>query len=112
MTSRGWAGLTGAVGFPIGLVVSWVLGVNARWFNPWMCILVLPPMVLLGPFVGFALAWFVAAFLEAAMEEHQTRSKDPETSEKNFVPPASVERIDESRAFGLIHRLNDERIRE
>ena len=78
MTSRSWAGLTGAVGFPIGLVVSWFVGVNARWLNPWMGILVLPLMVLLGPFVGYALAWGVASFLEGTMEERQTRAENKE----------------------------------
>jgi len=112
MTSRGWAGLAGAVGFPFGLAGSLILAAKAGWFNPWMGMLVLPPMILFGPFAGFALAWFIAAFLEGAMEERQTRMTDPETSEKKFVPPASVDRRDESRVFGTIHRLKDERIRE
>lgn len=87
MTSRGWAGLTGAVGLPIGLVVSWIVGVNARWLNPWMGILVLAPMILLGPFLGYALAWFAAAFLEGAMEERQTRRAEAQTSDKYIDPP-------------------------
>lgn len=92
--------------------MSLFLAAKVGWFNPWMGMLVLPFMILFGPFAGFALGWFVAAFLEGAMEERQTRRSDPETSEKLFVPPASVERINESRVFGTIHRPNDERIRE
>jgi hypothetical protein len=92
--------------------MSWYCAAKAGWINPWTGLFALPATVLLGPFLGYALAWSVAAFLEGAMEERQTRRNDPDTSEKPFVPPASVERIDEIRAFGTIHRLNDERLRE
>jgi hypothetical protein len=112
MTSRCWAGLTGAVGFPIGVVMSLRLAAKVGWFNPWMVMLVLPLTIVFGPFVGFAVAWFAAAFLEGAMEERQTGTIDPELSEKPFVPPASVERIIESRTLETTHCPNDERIRE